>query len=130
MPVLLTGVALAVMGVAHAPAAAWPPRVSRTPLKTGPPTAADGALDQEAIQWYLSGIGPLEQLDSTAEICLSDAVRQLSRWEAARTELRAELGRAPSTYEWAAAVSAADAAAVAQALQLGGSSVGECPLVG
>ncbi|KAL1498787.1 hypothetical protein AB1Y20_014094 [Prymnesium parvum] len=107
LPELAAGFVLAVMGLSASAPMAWPPRISHAAHRA-PPTRPDGALDKEAMGWYLSGIGPMEQLDSTAEVRLSIAVRTLSRWEKARKQLRAELGRAPSTAEWAAAASLAD----------------------
>ena len=53
------------------------------------------------MRWYLSSIGTRRLLDREEEIRLAMAIKELLGWQRARDELQMELGRIPSTKEWA-----------------------------
>ena len=94
------------LGVAAVRVPMWPPKAVPYSKSAGALRGADAAFNEETLRWYLRSVGPLPQLNSTAEIRLSDAVRQLSRWEAARYRLTGELRREPSMHEWASSLPA------------------------
>lgn len=95
----------------------WPPRVAGAALRR-PPSAADARFNPDSHRSFLAGIGPLKQLDSDAEVRLSTAVRTLSQWETKRAALRIQLGRAPSTQEWAEALNWTDPKSAAKMLDV------------
>ena len=61
----------------------------------------DAAVDDGTMRWYLSSIGTRRLLDREEEIRLAMAIKELLGWQRARDELQMELGRIPSTKEWA-----------------------------
>ena len=74
--------------------------------QTAPPAATklqkrDAAVDDGTMRWYLSSIGTRRLLDREEEIRLAMAIKELLGWQRARDELQMELGRIPSTKEWA-----------------------------
>jgi len=74
--------------------------------QTAPPAAMklqkrDAAVDDGTMRWYLSSIGTRRLLDREEEIRLAMAIKELLGWQRARDELQMELGRIPSTKEWA-----------------------------
>jgi len=73
--------------------------------QTAPPAVKlqkrDAAVDDGTMRWYLSSIGTRRLLDREEEIRLAMAIKELLGWQRARDELQMELGRIPSTKEWA-----------------------------
>ena len=82
------------------------PSVQMQMPQTAPPAATklqkrDAAVDDGTMRWYLSSIGTRRLLDREEEIRLAMAIKELLGWQRARDELQMELGRIPSTKEWA-----------------------------
>ena len=87
------------------PLAPASPSVQMQMPQTAPPAVKlqkrDAAVDDGTMRWYLSSIGTRRLLDREEEIRLAMAIKELLGWQRARDELQMELGRIPSTKEWA-----------------------------
>ena len=87
------------------PLAPASPFVQMQMPQTAPPAVKlqkrDAAVDDGTMRWYLSSIGTRRLLDREEEIRLAMAIKELLGWQRARDELQMELGRIPSTKEWA-----------------------------
>ena len=88
------------------PLAPASPSVQMQMPQTAPPAAVklqkrDAAVDDGTMRWYLSSIGTRRLLEREEEIRLAMAIKELLGWQRARDELQMELGRIPSTKEWA-----------------------------
>ena len=87
------------------PLAPASPSVQMQMPQTAPPAVKlqkrDAAVDDGTMRWYLSSIGTRRLLEREEEIRLAMAIKELLGWQRARDELQMELGRIPSTKEWA-----------------------------
>ena len=87
------------------PLAPASPFVQMQMPQTAPPAVKlqkrDAAVDDGTMRWYLSSIGTRRLLEREEEIRLAMAIKELLGWQRARDELQMELGRIPSTKEWA-----------------------------